>query len=263
MITSWFYQLQNVDVEKVAAIKADIKVIDPTRDGVKAFTPEEISKMRNKGERIVAYISIGEAEDYRSYWKTLTPQDRAAFLAAENPDWAGNYKVKFWDPRWQRIVYKQLDAIISQGFDGVYLDIIDAYEYWEDMGENNASQYMKNFVLEIVRHCRSKVSGFWIIPQNGERLLSDRAYLNAINAIGIEDLAYDEGGMPKNTRDVSAKADFLYLMVDAGKPVLVVEYPDPAHYFGAIGVAKAHYANGFIPYVTVRALDRPIDPLTL
>lgn len=32
---------------------------------------------------------------------------------------------------WQEIVLAQLDAITAAGFDGVYLDIIDAFEYYE------------------------------------------------------------------------------------------------------------------------------------
>lgn len=263
MIKNWFYQLQDINPEEVAAIRADIKVIDPTRDGVKAFTREEVSSMRNKGERIIAYISIGEAENYRPYWRTLTPQDRAKFVDAENPEWEGNYKVKYWDNNWQNVVYNQLDAIIKQGFDGVYLDIIDAYEYWENKGVNDASQRMRDFVRNIAIYCQSKPNGFWIIPQNGEALLSDVEYLRNINAIGIEDLAYDGEGIPKNTRDTHAKSDFLYLAVDAGKPVLVVEYPAPPHYFGAIGVAKGHAANGFVPYLAHRELNVPTKPLNI
>ena len=57
------------------------------------------------------------------------------FLAEENPDWEGNYKVKYWNTDWQNIIYGNNNAyvkkIIDAGFDGVYLDIIDAFEYFE------------------------------------------------------------------------------------------------------------------------------------
>ena len=43
----------------------------------------------------------------------------------------GNYKVKYWDPQWQEIILQEVQLIIAQGFDGVYLDIIDAFEFFE------------------------------------------------------------------------------------------------------------------------------------
>lgn len=56
-------------------------------------------------------------------------------MAAENPDWPGNYKVKYWNEDWQKLIYKNNDSYLNKistaGFDGVYLDIIDAFEYFE------------------------------------------------------------------------------------------------------------------------------------
>jgi cysteinyl-tRNA synthetase len=56
-------------------------------------------------------------------------------LGGENPDWKGNYKVKYWDPQWQAIIYgndrSYAKMILDAGFDGVYLDLIDAFEYYE------------------------------------------------------------------------------------------------------------------------------------
>ena len=57
------------------------------------------------------------------------------FRFSENPAWRGNYKVRYWDAGWRAILFgspgSYLDQIISRGFDGVYLDIIDAFEYFE------------------------------------------------------------------------------------------------------------------------------------
>ena len=55
---------------------------------------------------------------------------------AANPNWAGNFKVQYWNPTWQSIIYgnetSYVKKIINAGFDGVYLDIIDAFQYFED-----------------------------------------------------------------------------------------------------------------------------------
>ncbi|HUY00559.1 MAG TPA: endo alpha-1,4 polygalactosaminidase, partial [Candidatus Deferrimicrobium sp.] len=90
----------------------------------------------NGGARLViAYMSIGEAEDYRYYWQSAWTTNPPSWVEEENPDWPGNYKVRYWDPDWQSIIYGNNESyvkkILDVGFNGVYLDIIDAFEYFE------------------------------------------------------------------------------------------------------------------------------------
>jgi cysteinyl-tRNA synthetase len=108
-------------------------------DGVTEFTADEITQLKvkaNGGKRLViSYMSIGEAENYRYYWQPAWSASLPAWIDSENPDWPGNYKVKYWEPAWQDIIFgndnSYLHKIISAGFDGVYLDIIDAFEFYE------------------------------------------------------------------------------------------------------------------------------------
>lgn len=95
-----------------------------------------IKVKENGAERlVVCYMSIGEAEDYRYYWQDDWAESSPAWLGGENPDWEGNYNVKYWDPKWQGIIYgndrSYAKMILDAGFDGVYLDLIDAFEYYE------------------------------------------------------------------------------------------------------------------------------------
>lgn len=126
----------------LAAIQAtdyDAVIIDLFYDGTDPLTFVDINSLKTKsggGSRlIIAYMSIGEAEDYRYYWDTLWQSSPPPWLAEENPDWPGNYKVRYWDPSWQNIIYgnetSYLKMILDAGFDGVYLDIIDSFEYFE------------------------------------------------------------------------------------------------------------------------------------
>lgn len=116
----------------------DLFIIDAFFDDL-ALTPAEIASLKAKkngsARLVIAYLSIGEAEDYRNYWQPEWKENPPSWLLDENPDWLGNYKVRYWDPDWQAIIYGNHDSylakILSAGFDGVYLDLIDAYETFE------------------------------------------------------------------------------------------------------------------------------------
>ncbi len=282
--TTWAYQLQGqkgkpINLRALAKTPYDILVIDYAKDG-EPLTKLEVLRLKarkNNAPRIVlAYMSIGEAETYRFYWQKPWKKKPPSFLVKENPEWEENYKVRFWDPAWQRIIVGKtgknktcgyLDKIINAGFDGVYLDIIDAFEYFGPGGEQpirpKAARDMAKFVISIAQHAR-KVRGrkdFLIVPQNGANILDEiddtlqKRYLGAVDGIGAEDtFFFGEKKEDNELKIQSYTLGFLKAFRNAGKPVLAVEYlkdSNKAKIFSRF--ARKHK---FLPYVGVRALDR-------
>ncbi len=127
-------------IQAVSNTNYDLVIMDLFQNDV-IFTPDEITQLKTKANGatrlVICYMSIGEAEDYRYYWQNGWTTGSPAWLLDENPNWAGNYKVKYWDSSWQDIIFgdenSYLFKILNAGFDGVYLDIIDGYEYFEEM----------------------------------------------------------------------------------------------------------------------------------
>ncbi len=127
-------------IRKIKATGYDLIVMDLFFNNGEPFSSDEIHQLKKKpggGRRlVVCYLSIGEAETYRYYWKPEWKKNPPRWLDKPNPDWPGNYKVKYWDPRWQAIFFGNdsayLHKIMAAGFDGAYLDIIDAFEYFEN-----------------------------------------------------------------------------------------------------------------------------------
>jgi cysteinyl-tRNA synthetase, unknown class len=117
----------------------DVVLIDLYFNDGTALTSGDVNSLKTKkngGDRLViCYMSIGEAENYRYYWQAGWRPGNPEWLSRQNPNWPGNYKVQYWNAEWQAIIYgndsSYLKKIIDAGFDGVYLDIIDAFEYWE------------------------------------------------------------------------------------------------------------------------------------
>jgi len=126
-------------INAVTSTNYDLLIMDLYFNETTEFTTGEITQLKNKangGKRLViSYMSIGEAENYRYYWQSGWKPGKPSWLDDENPDWEGNYKVKYWETDWQKIIFGNDDSytkkILNAGFDGVYLDIIDAFEYFE------------------------------------------------------------------------------------------------------------------------------------
>jgi len=286
---SWVYQLQSASPAALAATQFEVVVMDYSADGSvdTEYGAAQIDAIRAGGPEIVlAYLSIGEAEDYRFYFdagwtRRLGGQPAPGapcWLGRTNPDWRGNYKVQYWAPEWQDIVIDYLDRIIAAGFDGVYLDIIDAWEYWSDrdnregfvLTEREAADRMINLVLRIAEHGRESDPGFLVVPQNGSPILAfdDGAgtfpadtYLTAISGIGVEDLFYD-ATRQRDQEDIGVRLPYLETIRDAGKSVLVVDYVDdgtdlPANTERIQDFVTRVRDQGFIPYVAKS--DRELD----
>ena len=123
----------------------DVVIVDLFYGGV-PLTKDEVASLQQKANgarrQVYAYMSTGEAEDYRWYWQEGWKANPPAWLEKANDDWAGNYKVKYWQKEWKNILYGNADAyldkIIAAGFDGAFLDVIDAYQYFMEK-ENEAN----------------------------------------------------------------------------------------------------------------------------
>jgi len=139
LINSGSFPNEDTFLDAVRETDYDIIIIDLFYEDT-ALSASKVASLKikaNEGFRlIIAYMSIGEGEDYRYYWQTEWERDPPSWLAEENPEWPGNYKVQYWNKGWQNIIYGKDDSylkkILDVGFDGVYLDIVDAFEYFED-----------------------------------------------------------------------------------------------------------------------------------
>ena len=287
-VSSWAYQLQNFDIDELAASPYELIVIDYSHDGSsnQAVTPAEIATLHAAGKKVLAYFSIGEAEDYRFYFRSswIKRSRRSScgvkltsaapsWLDAPNRDWCGNYKVRYWERSWQRILYgvrngrskSYLDQIIDAGFDGVYLDIVDGFEYWRTKrGERrkSAPKEMSTLVQRLARYARVNrgLSDFTVVPQNGAGIIDylnaaqETQYFSAIDGIGAEDTYYfgdsDENN-PLNSQDYTIAR--LKVFRDVGKRVFAIDYlTDETKVTDFFSRACG---EGFLPQTSVRALD--------
>jgi cysteinyl-tRNA synthetase len=269
-VKSWAYQLQDVDPSVIAASPYDLVVIDYgfDKDYAAAFPREIVDLMRRKPDGsarlVLAYMSIGEAEDYRYYWQDAWRKTRPEWIEPENPDWPGNYLVQYWRPQWQSIILGNpnayLDRIIDAGFDGAYLDGVDRYAPWQ-LRRRFAASDMVALIGKIAAYARGRKSGFRIIPQNADELLTYPGMVDAIDGFAREELLYGEhdDDARNSDRAVADAVGRLRRVSREGKPVLVVEYTKDSK--RAASALRELNAMGFVGYIAEsRELNRLSPP---
>lgn len=259
---SWGYQLQNVEAAKLQRTTFDVLVVDAgSGDGAWGLSRPDVERLKTKpdGTRrlLVAYMNIGEAEDYRYYWKPSWKKRPPPWMGSQNCRWKGDHRVRHWSPAWQAILFGTPDTylgrLIGAGYDGVYLDRVDIYYHWR-ASRWQAGAEMVDLVVALSRWAKARKPGFLVIPQNGEELVSDPRYLAAIDGLGKEDMLFgDRGNEIANAPERVARAERnMAPLLAAGLPVLAVEYarrPDTTA-AAAAGLARL----GFTAYFGPRSL---------
>jgi cysteinyl-tRNA synthetase, unknown class len=231
---SWYYNLARVEPALIAKIDADVLIIDFAKfEGKVPLTPAEVAAMKlgptGKKRLVVSYFSIGEAEEFRFYWRPEWKQTPPAWDAGENCAWPKAHMVRFWHDSWKDTIIRAPNAylrqIIAAGFDGVYLDRVDVFEHQKD-DRLDLREEMKNLVKELAATARGLKPGFLVIPQNAEDLLEDRDYRRVVDGLGKESLLYggDATDQRNKAGDIRSSMSGISALLWDWKPVFAVEY---------------------------------------
>ncbi|MEA3444415.1 MAG: MJ1477/TM1410 family putative glycoside hydrolase [Bacteroidota bacterium] len=276
-VKPWAYWLQTIDIQTIVNDTSfELIVIDYSADGLDSqkWTVQQIDSVKNSGKYAISYISIGEAEDYRYYWQSLWATSPPAWLGQENPNWPGNYAVRFWNQQWQSIVYNYLDTILMQGFDGIYMDLIDSYYYWSEVNAEQplADSLMCQFVIDIRDYCDS-VRGnnaFVVIPQNGEDVWDQMnvspvlkaAYFDAINGIGVEDVFFP-GSLDENNQynPDTYRIGILQEYLQNNKQVYAIDYLTDTAKIAQF--TNSAIIQNYVPYTCTRPLEYLCGGITI
>lgn len=225
-VERWLYLLDSdldpQTVRRIADSRHDMVVVDylPSQQGSEDYPMAETVRRWQQAAHpklVLAYINIGEAENYRSYWQPDWRIGNPDWIRGDDPDgWANNFPIAFWYDEWRAIWLAEgglLNRIVAAGFDGVYLDWIGAYdeESVADFAVSdgaNARQEMIWWVGDIAETAQKLNPDFVIIPQNPGELLEDPDFMGAIDGVAQEHVWFDggednqpAGGCPLPRRD--------------------------------------------------------------
>jgi cysteinyl-tRNA synthetase, unknown class len=236
--SGWSFSITSNSIDQLLQNPAKLLILDYSQDGTDArrYQPKDIDALHSNGQQAISYLSIGEAEDYRYYFQDSWNSNPPSWLGKLNTDWPGNFKVKYWDAEWQQQIIGYLDKIIESGFDGIYLDIVDGFDYWSDpnngeglvLDRADAARRMIDWVEKLTEYARVEKGkpNFFVIPQNAEDLLpydTTGKFLQGISGVGVESLYYEKTN-PQSEESIAYRSANLNKVVAAGKSVLVIDY---------------------------------------
>jgi cysteinyl-tRNA synthetase len=210
-VSHWLYLLDvNLEpeiVDQIAASSYDMVVLDfiSSEKENTDYPMAEVVTQLHDGQHpklVIAYIDTGQAEEYRTYWQPGWGIGAPEWIVGADPDgWEGNFPVAYWYDEWREIWLGSdgyLGAILDAGFDGVYLDWVEAYsdENVVTFAEEDAvdpRQEMIWWVEDIADFTRAQRPDFVVIAQNAAELAEDDDYLAVIDAIAQEQVWFDGG----------------------------------------------------------------------
>ena len=163
-VRSWAYVIATGDINQ----KANINAIANTpidliiANGMINSIPFNRKQLDPSGTKLIfAYVNPTEAAEW-SYPSLFVNNTVPNWFGGVIQGYSGLYSVQYWNSLWQIQVFNNIDKIIDQGFDGIFLDCLDEDAHWlmgNKLGNqinDNATSELANFLTNIRKHIDSK-----------------------------------------------------------------------------------------------------------
>ena len=195
----------------------------------------------------IAYVSFGEADDFRSFFPAIKDRD---WVKEENPNWPGNHLVDVRATEWHDLLIEEvIPAAIKKGFKGIFMDTLDTVDQISGT---------KEAMIELVTKVKERYPNLMLISNNGFSILPQIAPL--LSAMLVEDIwsmvDFKNDGYQKVPPDARAyKIGIIKpLMKEYSLPLFDIEYTDDP----ILGekIRQLSLKEGFNPYIAQRNLDQ-------
>lgn len=250
-VEHWLYWIDvNVSedgVQQIVESDYDMVVLDfiPSEENSTDYPMADVIAQLHEADHpklVIAYIDVGQAEEYRTYWQDDWQIGDPDWIVTVDPDgWEGNFPVAYWFDEWREIWLGEggyLQTIVELGFDGIYLDWLEAYSdenvmaFAEEDGVDPVEE-MIWWVEDMAEFTRDLNPDFIVIGQNAAELAEYDDYVDAIDAIAQEQIWFDGGAdndppgdCPLPRTDADIESDEYVASLTGGCLRLYEDYPE-------------------------------------
>lgn len=205
-IASWAYNLKDIDLDTLMKKNIDMVVIDLSIND-KNITKEQIQKLKDSEKVVIAYVSLGEAEDYREYWKNEWKTNKPSWMGNESKLWKGNFQVKeLMSKEWTDISKSILTKTKELGFDGILVGGIS----------NNDQANL--YITRVTEFVKKNDSNFKVYVQD----YFSNDIIDIIDGVVKQGLSYSLFGVAN--KNLEKDIEVLKTISSKGKKVFVIEF---------------------------------------
>ena len=316
-VSTWFYLKSptvGAEVENIVDSSYDLIVIDPvfTKKNTNTLSVRTaIDKIRKSSganvtnKIVLAYLDITHADVNRYYWQSSWREMPPSFIIGDTTDTNQDvFLVAYWDKDWKKIwfgSYQDSDSlmkqIVDEGFDGVYLDGVQAYN--DDSILERAYANVKDTKKELfsfIKEIKQSSPDLIIITQDAPELVRYDEYVAPLDGVAQEHVWFDGGisgkpngdcRLPRTLGNITSRSykdslkgdcldlyeDFpqstlhtaseeyllhLNLAQEKGLKVFTVDYAEKTS--NKLTAYNESRSQGFIPFVSVKNLDVFVEP---
>jgi uncharacterized protein (TIGR01370 family) len=217
-----------------------------------------IRPLLEQRKTVIGYISLGEVENYRDYFKEV---EKEGILYEKNPNWPDSRYIDVRDQRWTRRVVEDLvPRILHKGFQGIFIDTLDnpaELERRDPQKFKGMTEAAANLVKAIRRHHpRIHI----MLNRSYEILPAVDGHIDSV----LGESVFTEIDFEKKSYRLADPKVYRQQVewLQAAKKrqpklkIYTLDYWVPTDTAGVARIYAEQRKNGFIPYVSIKDLDR-------
>lgn len=223
-----------------------------------------VAPLRGPGSTLLGYVSLGEVERGRSYYRQL---DAAGALGPPNSNWPDARLLDLRHDAARRVVTDRIvPEVLALGYDGIFIDTMDSIEAMERQ-DPVAGKGMIAAGASLIGHLRGRFPAMQMMLNRGYAMLPDVA--TQVDVVLGEAMASRWNFAAKRYELLSEsdwhwQADRLRAakVRNPSLTLATLDYWNPAGAAQIAGLYARERAAGFRPYVATLALDHLIPEPT-
>ncbi|MEB3733657.1 endo alpha-1,4 polygalactosaminidase [Halopseudomonas pachastrellae] len=214
-----------------------------------ACSADQVAFLQAQGAVPFAYLSVGE----------LSPEDEVSADAAQlssgerNHEWQSDI-ADLASPQWQQHLLERAARLRSQGYRGLFLDTLDSFMR---LPEERRPAQLQGLVA-LLQRLHAEYPDLQLFFNRGFEALPELGFAPAAVAVESLEASWDQAQGQYGRVSESDRAWLdgqLKPLLDAGTPVVAIEYLPPEQREQARELSQRLQQQGYLPVITTPELD--------
>ena len=213
---------------------------------------DDLTRLKAKGARTYAYLSIGEVGPFRAYAKDI----KESWIIGKNSAW-DSLVLDLSNSELRQFLLERVNALQLAGYQGLFLDTMDSFNIAAETDQQKESQ--RAGLIQLINSISEQYPQLRIITNRGFEVLDDIA--QHVEAVAAESL-YASWNNTTQMYTAVPENDRAWLLgkLDHAKnalnlDVIAIDYLPPERRAEAREIALRIAERGFIPWIANPGLD--------